>query len=182
MEQPAVQDELAERPQEEGLRFARRMYPPRVLGLALGALCIGGGLWQQGAPAAAWIALLVNTLAWPHLALPLARRSRNPYRAELRNLMVDSACGGAWVAVIGLNPVPSAVLVAMLAMDKACIGGLRFLGRCLAPQAFTAAVVALAVGFKLRLEAAPPALIASLPLRAGYPLTVALRTYRVHRW
>jgi len=61
MEQPAVQDELAERPQEEGLRFARRMYPPRVLGLALGALCIGGGLWQQGAPAAAWIALLVNS-------------------------------------------------------------------------------------------------------------------------
>src|SRR6266704_1135281 len=35
MEQPAVQDELAERPREEGLRFARRMYPPRVLGLAL---------------------------------------------------------------------------------------------------------------------------------------------------
>ena len=179
--EPAVQDELAERPQEEGLRFARRMYPPRVLGLALGALCIGGGLWQQGAPAAAWIALLVNTLAWPHIALPLARRSRNPYRAELRNLMVDSACGGAWVAVIGLNPVPSAVLVAMLAMDKACIGGLRFLGRCLAAQAFAAVAVALAVGFKLRLETALPAMIASLPLLVVYPVTVGLTTYRLSR-
>src|SRR5437667_11726010 len=98
MEQPAVQEELAERPQEEGLRFARRMYPPRVLGLALGALCIGGGLWQQGAPAAAWTALLVNTLAWPHIALPLARRSRNPYRAERRHLMAASGCAGASAA------------------------------------------------------------------------------------
>src|SRR3989454_11646356 len=163
LEESGVLDELAERPREEGLRFARRMYLPRVLGLALGALCIGGGLWQQGAPAAAWIALLVNTLAWPHVALPLARRSRNPYRAELRNLMVDSACGGAWVAVIGLNPVPSAVLVAMLAMDKACIGGLRFLGRCLAAQAFTAVAVGPAVGVKLRVGTALPARSAPLP-------------------
>src|SRR2546428_8873567 len=150
LEESGVLDELAERPREEGLRFARRMYLPRVLGLALGALCIGGGLWQQGAPAAAWIALLVNTLAWPHVALPLARRSRNPYRAELRNLMADSAFGGAWIAVIGLNLVPSAVLVAMLAMDKACIGGLCFLGRCLAAQAFTAVAVGRAGGLKLR--------------------------------
>jgi diguanylate cyclase len=181
MEEPAVQDEVAERPQEEGLRFARGMYPPRVLGVALGALCIGGGLWQQGAPAAAWIALLVNTLAWPHVALSLARRSRNPYRAELRNLMVDSAFGGAWVAVIGLNLVPSAVLIAMLAMDKACIGGLRFLARCLAAQAFAAAAVALAVGFELRLETALPAMIASLPLLIIYPVTVGRATYRLSR-
>ena len=27
---------------EEGQRFARRMYLPRVLGLGLGAACIGG--------------------------------------------------------------------------------------------------------------------------------------------
>jgi diguanylate cyclase len=181
MEAPVVQDAPVERPQEEGLRFARRMYLPRVLGLALGALCIGGALWQQGAPAAAWIALLVNTFAWPHVALPLARRSRNPYRAELRNLMVDSACGGAWVAVMGLNLVPSAVLVAMLAMDKACIGGLRFLARCLAAQAIAAVAVALAVGFELRLGTGLPATIASLPLLVLYPVTVGLTTYRLSR-
>jgi diguanylate cyclase len=85
---------LAQRTMDEGRRFAQRMYLPRVSGLALGAVCIGGGLWQQGAHPVVWAALLLNALAWPHVAYPLARRSRNPYRAELRNLMVDSASGG----------------------------------------------------------------------------------------
>src|SRR5258707_15452364 len=106
------------------------MYRPRTLGLALGAVCIGGGLWQQGAAAWLWALLLVNTLGWPHLAYPLALRSRDPYHAELRNLVADSAFGGAWIAGIGFNLMPSAVLVAMLAMDKAAVGGLRFLARC----------------------------------------------------
>jgi hypothetical protein len=33
---------------DEGRRFARRMYPLRVFGMVLGAVCIGGGLWEQG--------------------------------------------------------------------------------------------------------------------------------------
>ena len=103
--------ERSERPQDEGLRFVRRMYVPRTIGGALGAVCIAGGLWQQGAPAIAYVLLLGNTLLWPHLAYRLGLHSANPYRAELRNLMVDSASGGLWIAYMGFNFVPSAVLV-----------------------------------------------------------------------
>jgi diguanylate cyclase len=173
--------EQGERPQEEGLRFVRRMYLPRVFGLALGAVCIAGGLWQQHAPAMAYALLLVNALAWPHLAYPLATRSANPYRAELRNLMVDSASGGLWIAYIGFNFVPSAVLVAMLAMDKVSIGGLRLLARCLAAQALAAAAVVLAFGFRLEAVTTVPAVLASLPLLVAYPVTVGLTTYRLSR-
>ncbi len=148
MEQPVEQADFSERPQDEGLRFARRMYFLRVLGLVLGAVCIGGALWSQGAHALAWAALLANALVWPHIAYPLACRSANPYRAELRNLMVDSASGGAWMAVIGFSPAPSAVIFAMMAMDKVSVGGLRFLARCLAAQAVAAAVMAMALGFE----------------------------------
>ena len=66
MEQAVGQADLSERPQVEGLRFARRMYFLRVLGLLLGAVCIGGALWNQGAHAPAWAALLANALIWPH--------------------------------------------------------------------------------------------------------------------
>src|SRR2546430_4438244 len=138
MEQAVGQADLSERPQDEGLRFARRMYFLRVLGLLLGAVCIGGALWNQGAHAPAWAALLANALIWPHVAYPLARRCGNPYRAELRNLMMDSASGGAWMAVIGFSPAPSAVIFSMMAMDKVGVGGLRLLARGLAAQAGTA--------------------------------------------
>ena len=68
-------EERRESRREEGLRFARRMYLPRSVGLASGALCIGGVLWTNGASAAVWVALALSCLAWPHLAFQLARRA-----------------------------------------------------------------------------------------------------------
>src|SRR5882672_5400682 len=125
------------------------MYLPRVLGLGAGAICVGGGLWEIGAPLWLWLVLALHCFGWPHLAYRIAQRSADPYRAELHNLMFDSACGGAWVAAIGFNIVPSAVLVAMLAMDKAGVGGMRFLARCLAAQVAAGALVALVNNFSL---------------------------------
>jgi diguanylate cyclase len=130
----------------------------------------------------AWAALAANALAWPHMGLALARRSSNPYRAELRNLMLDSASGGAWMAAIGFSPAPSAVIFAMTAMDKASIGGLRFLVRCLAAQLAAAAVVVMASGFELHLQ--PSSAIerlASLPLLIVYPIAIGLATYGLAR-
>jgi diguanylate cyclase len=176
---------LAQRTMDEGRRFAQRMYLPRVFGLALGAVCVGGCLWQQGAHPAVWAALILNTLVWPHLAYVLACRSRNPYRAELRNLMVDSASGGVWIAMLGFNLVPSAVLASMLAMDKVSIGGPRFLGRCLAVQvtaiAVVTAAVAASVGFEVRLESSVAVVVASLPLLIIYPITVGITAHRLAR-
>ena len=175
------QGEISGRPQDDGLRFARRMHRLRTLGLALGAMCVGGALWDQGAHAPAWAALLVNALAWPHIAYPLARRSGNPYRAELRNLMIDSASGGAWMAVIGFSAAPSAVIFSMMAMDKVSIGGLRFLARCLAVQVAAAAVVAMARGFELHLQSSLVERVASLPLLVAYPIVIGHATYRLAR-
>src|SRR5688572_27366456 len=152
---------------EEGRRFARRIYLPRVAGVALVALCVGGGLWEAGAPPWVWALLALQTLAWPHLAYRLALRSRDPHRAELRNLMLDSAGGGVWIAAMHFSLAPSAVLAAMLAMDKAAVGGTRFLARGLAAQVAAAAVVALAAGIEPQLlQSGNVARIASLPLRS----------------
>jgi diguanylate cyclase len=166
---------------EEDRRFARRMYLPRVLGLGAGAACVGGGLWQQGAPSWVWALLLTNAFIWPHLAYLIARRSRDSFRAELRHLMVDSAAGGAWVAAIGFSVVPSAVLISMLAMDKAAVGGWRFLVRCLSVQALAGAGVALATGLRLHPETELVAVLTSLPLLLIYPVAVGITTYRLAR-
>lgn len=170
-----------ERRREEGLRFARRLYAPRTIGLSLGFLCIGGGLWQQGAPAIAFVLLALNAFLWPQIALPLARSAANPYRAELRNLVIDSASGGLWIGYLGFSLVPSAVLVAMLAMDKAVIGGPRFLVRCLLAQAAAALLGAAAGGFQLRFASSIPAVLASLPLLLVYPVAVGFTAHRLAR-
>ena len=167
---------------EEGQRFARRMYLPRALGLALGGICIGGGLWEQNAPAWVWALMLLNTLGAPHLAYWRAMRSKNPYRAELGNLTLDSVYGGIWMAVMHFNLAPSVILLAMLAMDKAAVGGLRFLARCLAAQA--AAAVAVAFLFQIEpqlLQSGIVARLASVPLLVVYPIMVGRTAYHLAR-
>ena len=181
MERTVEQGDISGRPQDEGLRFAQRMRSLRMLGLALGAVCVGGALWSQGAHAPAWAALLLNALVWPHIAYPVARYSANPYRAELRNLMVDSACGGAWIALINFSPAPSAIIFTMMAMDKVSIGGLRFLARCLALQVAAATVVAMTFGVELHALSSTVERVATLPLLIVYPIAIGLTTYQLAR-
>jgi diguanylate cyclase len=169
------------RTKEEGQRFARRMYLPRALGMTVGMLAVGGGLWEAHAPLWMWLLLVADGFLWPHIAYQRARRSRDPYRAELHNLIFDSACGGGWVAAIGFNLVPGVVVVAMMAMDKAAVGGMRFLFRCLNAQLATAALVTLATGFAMHLQSGMVAIIASIPLLVAYPVTVGYTAYRLAR-
>ena len=166
---------------EDGLRFAQRMHRVRPLGVALGAVCVGGALWVQGAHPLVWLALALNSLVWPHLAYWIVRRSADPYRAERRNLLLDSASGGAWIAAIGFSAAPSAVIFSMMVMDKVSVGGMRFLARSLAVQVAAAALVALASGFELHLESTLTERVATLPLLILYPLAIGLTAYRLAR-
>ena len=166
---------------DQGIRFVRRMYVPRILGSAAGAICIGGGLSEIGAPLWVWVVLVAYCALWPHLGYRIALRHRDPYRAELRNLMLDSAAGGVAIAAMGFNIVPSAVIVSMLAMDKAAIGGMRFLARCLIAQVVAAALVSLAAGFPLNLTSQQIAELCSLPMLLLHPATVGYTAYRLAR-
>ena len=169
-----------DRSPEEGQRFVRRMYLPRVIGYALGSICIGGGLWEIGTPAWAWVLLFLNCFAWPHVAFYVARNRADSYRTELHNLLFDSAAGGAWVAAMGFNLMPSAVLVSMLAMDKAAVGGMRFLAKSLGGQIACALLVWLVVG-RVNLTSHEVAVFCALPMLLLHPGTVGYTAYRLAR-
>jgi diguanylate cyclase len=176
-----VADTFGGRGREQGLAFARRIYLPRTLGLALGFLAVAAVLYQNGAQPLAWTALALNGFVWPHVAYAIARRSRDPFRAELRNLVADSGAGGVWVALMGFNLLPSALLVAMLSMDKIAAGGARLFVRAAAVQVACCAAAVLAFGLDFRPDTTLLSILACLPLLMAYPIAVGVTTYRLSR-
>ncbi|HEX7054487.1 MAG TPA: diguanylate cyclase [Burkholderiales bacterium] len=172
---------FASKRREYGLRFVSRVYPARVAGLALGGIAVAGVFWTEGAPLPLWFALWACALAWPHFAYGLGVNSVDPYRTELRCLMVDSALGGAFIALMKFNLMPSALFVAMLSMDKLTVGGPRFLLPCTGALVAMCLVAGAATGFQVRLHTTMLELWASVPLLLGYPLMVGWTTYRMAR-
>ena len=158
------------------LAFVRRVYRLRVLGLGLGALCVapilllqGGGWW--------WLLLACNALAWPHIALWISERAALPRQAEERNLALDSALGGMWIAVIQFNLLPSVLMVTMLTVDKISAGGPRLLLRTSACLVGTCLVTSALLGFPISLATPMSVVVACLPLLIAYPLAISAANY-----
>jgi two-component system sensor kinase FixL len=117
---------------------------------------------------------------WPHAAWLLAKTSADPHRAERANLVVDSALGGVFVALMQFPLLPSVLIVAMLSMDK--IGwGWRFLARAGGAMALTGAVTTLLTGATVRSFTSMPMIAASIPLMVAYPFAVAFVSERSGR-
>ncbi|MDI3260251.1 MAG: diguanylate cyclase [Sinobacteraceae bacterium] len=163
------------------LRFVRRVHKLRTLGLATGFLCVAAPLLSLHAPPWQWAALMVHGFLWPHLAYALAARSAQPQQTELRNLLIDSALGGIWIALMRFNLVPSALLATMLAMDKISVGGWRLLGRAALLQALACAVTAAANDFAFAPQSSTPVILACLPFLVTYPLAVSTAAHALAR-
>lgn len=163
-------------------KLPRLVYPLRVLGLAVGFPCVAAVFWETGAHPTAWALLVFNGFIWPHLAFFISRAADDPYRAERRNLVIDSAICGAWLPLMDFNLLPSVLLVAMLGLDRMSTGGPRLAAASWAAMAATAAVFALAFGFEWRPRSSLTVVIACLPLLLIYPIVVGNATYQLrHR-
>ena len=76
-------------------------YAIRTAAFAYCFLVMGLLFWERQMSVAAWGMLALQFLAYPHLAWLRARHARDPRRAELQNLNLDSVLIGAWVAMAG---------------------------------------------------------------------------------
>ncbi len=161
--------------------FARRVHRLRTLGLGLGALCVAAVLQLHGASPGWWLAVALNGFVWPHLALYASLRAAEPRRAEVRNLTVDAALGGMWVAVMHFNLLPSVLLVTMLVIDKVSIGGARLLARTVASLAAGCAVTSALLGFPVDVATPMPVIYACLPFLVVYPMAISNVAYTLAR-
>lgn len=146
--------------------------------MGLGALSIAAVLYEDPAPAAHWALCVLMGLAWPHIALALARRSADPYRAEVRNLLADSALVGLWVPLLHFNLLPSVLLLTLVTVDRISTGIPRLWRRSL--PGMLAGLIAgdLLTGFEARPDTSMPVILASLPVLLIHTIAVALGSGR----
>ena len=163
------------------LRFIAGVHLLRSIGLGLGAAMVGVVLHRQHAPAAIWPLLAFYGLLWPHLASLLAQRHPHPMHVERTSILVDSVAGGFWVVMMHFNPLPSALLITMLAMDCMGVGGWPLLARGLFLQILAGLLAGEIFGFREMLTTTQPELLASLPLAMLYPLAVSAMANHLNR-
>jgi diguanylate cyclase len=163
------------------LSFVGRVHLLRTLGLGLGFLCVASVLRLHEDSLGWWILLVAHGLAWPHAAWLLAMRSADPRRAELRNLMVDSALGGVWIAVMQFNLLPSVLLATMLSVDKVSVGGPSLLARTSGLLVAGCVVTSAALGVPIDIATPMSVIVACMPFLVAYPLAISFVTYSLAR-
>ena len=163
----------------KGLSFAKRMHVPRAIGTGLGFFCVMIGIAPLEPSGWVWGLLAVHGFVWPHLAYLISRVSLHPFRAEQRNLIFDGFAGGCWAGVMGLNPLPSVIILSMIAMDKIAAGGWHMLFKTLLAQ-----LAGIGLGIWLYAPALFPQtsqaqMLACLPILLIYPMAIGMTCYQV---
>ncbi|ACS85009.1 diguanylate cyclase [Musicola paradisiaca] len=161
-----------------GLAFARRVYMPRAIGLGLGFFYVAAALYGRQLPVWAWGLLVAHGFLWPHIAYLVSSRARDPMRREYGNLLIDAAFGGIWIGVMGLNGLPSVLIMSMMGMNNIAAGGLKLFLQGLGVQVLCVAVFLLLIQSPINTATTTIQLYFCLPMLFIYPISVGLVTYR----
>ena len=159
--------------------FARASYRGRIIGLTLGFLTLGCALYQHQTPWWFWLGPFTHGFLWPHVGWWLAVTASNPRIAERRNMMVDHVAGGAWIAVIGFNSLPSLLMLSMMCMNSAIAGGVSQLLRGLLAHLLGVAAGVLIFGVHWRPTSTMLDVLVCTPLLLLHPITVGLTAHRL---
>ena len=160
------------------LGFALRVYPMRNLGMLLIALPYASVLQEQQVHVGYWLLLGLNVLVWPHLALLSARLSRDPIRAEFRNLVLDAVFCAFWIAVSKVALMPAGVVISILAADRLAAGGWPLLVRAALAGTAGFLVSEWALGWPFQPKTSTRTLLLSLPALLLYMLALSDVSYR----
>ncbi len=171
--------EIMDKQHGKGLSFARRIYMPRTIGLGIGSLSVAAALYPLHLPVWVWVLLALNGFVWPHLAYQLSSRSAFPYKAERRNLLYDSLCGGFWVATFQFNPLCTVTILAMMAMNNVAAGGQRMFLLGSLSQAAGMLIAWSLFGAAFTLSTTQLQVWACLPMLTLYPLALGMVCYRL---
>ncbi|WP_295481375.1 diguanylate cyclase [uncultured Pseudomonas sp.] len=163
----------------KGLSFVRRIYVPRIIGMGIGLFSVMAAMAPLHPATWVWLLMLFNGLVWPHLAYQWAIHSPAPYRAEQRNLLLDSLGGGFWAAAFHFNPLPTVTILSMMTMNNVSAGGKRLLLRGVLAQVVGMLLALALFGPGLQLQATSLQVYACLPMLTLYPVALGWVCYRL---
>lgn len=158
-----------------------RTYRFRVLGMGLAALPQFAVYSELQAHWTSWAWTVVCCLLWPHVAYLVARRSRDPLRAELRNFVIDSMMAGSWVPLMQFNLLPSVVLLTVVNADKVNSGVRGLWQRSLPGMVGALLVGGIFTGFAFQPLTSLWVMLACLPILVIHTLAVSVSIYRLVR-
>lgn len=167
--------------QQRLTRLPWRTYRLRILGMGLAALPVTAVMHELDVSWPGWAWMIISCLLWPHLAFLLATRSRDPFRAELRNFMIDSVLAGSWVPLMHFNLLPSAVLLTVVIADKINSGVRGLWQRSLPGMALAVLVGGVLNGFAVDYASGSLVVLACLPITTIHTLAVSASSYRLVR-
>ena len=159
----------------------RRIYPLRVLGMGLGGMVVGVVLWERQASTLAWLCMVLPCFAWPHVAYLITRHSADPYRAETRNLLIDSALAASFVPLMHFNLLPSVLLLTLTMVDKITTGIRGLWARALPAMLVGGLAGAALAGLHWAPETSMRVMVACLPVMALHTLSVSMVSYQLIR-
>lgn len=165
--------------QGKGRSFPKRIYAPRTLGVSVGFFTVAVSLYELNAALWLWPLAIFNAFCWPHVAYQLSRRSPRPYRAEWRNLLLDSLAGGFWIGAMGLSAFPSVTVVAMMAMHNMAACGPRLMLQGLLAQALGVAISMLVLSPVISIDSSAAQTYACLPVLVIYPIFIGWLSHKV---
>ena len=108
----------------------------------------------------------------------MACRAKDPFKAEIRNLLIDSAFGGFWAAMMAFNALPAIVILSMMSMNNIASAGKALFVKGLAIQLAAAALTGALLGFPFHPHSTPLQIYLCLPMIYLYPTLLGLVTYR----
>jgi diguanylate cyclase len=130
-------------------------------------------------PAWVWVLLVFHGFVWPHVAYLLGRHVPVPYLVERRNMIIESAFGGLWVAAMQFNALPCTLLVSMFCMNCIAVGGPRLLAASLPMMAAITVIASAVLDSSFLPETHHDQVYACLPMLAVYPIAVAWAAYKL---
>jgi diguanylate cyclase len=160
------------------VRMVEQGYRLRLLAFGLGFIAAAVVLNAGSSSIVLPGLLALNACAWPGLARAFALRSADPRAVEIRNLLIDSAMGGGWIALMQFNVLPCALLTLVLTCDKAIAGGWTLMLRGVIVQAAACVLMLALHGLVFAPQTSMLEVLASLPLLVAYPVVIALRLNR----
>ncbi|MFY3383147.1 diguanylate cyclase [Paracidovorax sp. MALMAid1276] len=162
-------------------QMPRRIYPLRILGMGLGGMVAGVVLWERQASLYAWLAMVFPAFVWPHVAFLITRRSADPYRAETRNLLIDSAMAASFVPMMHFNLLPSVLLLTLTMVDKISTGIRLLWARSIPAMVAGGLLGAMLAGFHWAPDTSMRVIVACLPVMVLHTISVSVVSYRLIR-